>query len=72
MANRDEDQFILDILRLRRDHTPSYISRKFSITKDRIREICCEIMQADLTVSTKKNVEKIADIVLHYPQVRCS
>jgi hypothetical protein len=68
MATRTEDHFVLDVLRLRRDHTPSYISRKFNISKPRVKEICDEIMRADLSVSTRKNVEKISDIVLHYPR----
>lgn len=70
--NREKDEFILDVLRLRRDHTPSYISRKFNITSHHIQSICDEILRADLTVSMKKNVEKMSDIVLHYPQVRRS
>ena len=66
--SREEDEFILDVLAMRRTKTPGVVAKKFSITKDRVKQICDEIKKADLLASTRKNVEKITDVVLQYPQ----
>ena len=66
---RYPDEFILDVLALRRSATPSYVARKLKITNLEVRKICQEIQSADIKTSTKKNVENLIDVMLHYPQV---
>lgn len=65
--HRVDDQFILDVLDLRRQKMPSYVARKFGITRERVIAICAEIRDADIKESTKKNVETMIEVLLHYP-----
>jgi predicted metalloprotease with PDZ domain len=64
---RPGDDFILLVLHLRRRWSAARVAREMGITPDRVREICQSVREADLKASTKKNVEKTDDIVLHYP-----
>ena len=61
------DELILDVLCLRRHQMPSQVARSLGITREQVIQICAEIKDADVKVSTKKNVETLYEILLHYP-----
>jgi len=62
---RSEDEFILDVLALRRHMTNARVAKEFRIKPERVREICRTIKEADIRYSG----EKIDDILLHYPHL---
>ena len=62
---RSEDEFILDVLALRRSQSNARVAKAFSIKPERVREICQSIRKADIRYSR----EKIDDILLHYPHL---
>ncbi len=66
-ASRQHDDLILAILDMRRHRMPSYVARKYGVTRERVIQLCAEIKEADIKISTKKNVETLYEILLHYP-----
>jgi hypothetical protein len=64
---RESDDLILAVLDLRRRKMPSQVAKKLGVTRDQVIQICAEIRDADVKVSTKKNVETLYEILLHYP-----
>lgn len=67
MSSRQHDDLILAILDMRRHRMPSHVARKYGVTRERVIQICAEIKAADVKISTKKNVETLYEILLHYP-----
>lgn len=60
---RQCDEFILDVLSLRRLQSAASVAKHFNIKIERVREICQSIKDADICYSG----EKTYDILLHYP-----
>ncbi len=62
---RQRDEFILDVLALRRHQSNARVAKHFGIKPERVREICQSVKEADIRYSR----EKIDDILLHYPHL---
>ena len=45
----------------------AHVAKKFGITREKVVQICAEIKNADIKISTKNNVETLYEILLHYP-----
>lgn len=69
VKTRAQDEEILAVLDLRRRKMPSQVARTLGITRDQVIQICAEIRDADVKISTKKNVETLYEILLHYPHL---
>lgn len=67
MKLTEDDALILAVLDLRRHKMPAYVARRLGVTRERVIQICAEIRDADVKISTKKNVESLYEILLHYP-----
>lgn len=67
VTNRTSDAMILDVLTLRRHMMPSQVARTLGIKREKVIQICAEIRDADIKISTKNNVETLYEILLHYP-----
>jgi hypothetical protein len=67
VKTRAHDERTLAILEMRHHRMPAHVAKKFGITREKVVQICAEIKNADIKISTKNNVETLYEILLHYP-----
>lgn len=68
-SGREGDEMALMILHLRRHMMPSRVARELNITADEVRKVCKDVKNADIACSTKRKMEELYNIVLHYPHL---
>jgi hypothetical protein len=65
-TTRQDDEYVLQLVRLRMEHQAADIARMFGVKSERVRTICNRVLVDDIRASVKDGVETTEQVMAGY------
>jgi hypothetical protein len=65
-TTRQDDEYVLHMVKLRVQHQASAIAKAYGIKSERVRTICNRVLADDIKASVKDGVETSAQVLAGY------